>query len=58
MDHRRKKKDEDGESGDRNFLGLSTTIALQRLHDDIETVLCAYEERFAKQRFVYIIFRC
>ncbi|XP_065080597.1 transmembrane protein 94 isoform X2 [Ochlerotatus camptorhynchus] len=50
--HRRKKKDEDGESGDRNFLGLSTTIALQRLHDDIETVLCAYEERFAKQRWL------
>lgn len=34
------------------ILGLATTEALQRLHDDIETVLLAYEERYAKQRFV------
>lgn len=44
---------EEGSSrGEREFLGLSTTIALQRLHDDIDTVLCAYEERFAKQRWL------
>lgn len=45
----------DGESEQdqpREYLGLSTTIALQRLHDDIETVLTAYEERYAKQRLV------
>ncbi|XP_055605027.1 transmembrane protein 94 isoform X2 [Uranotaenia lowii] len=41
--------DDDGDSGDREFLGLSTTIALQRLHDDIETVLVAYEERYARR---------
>ncbi|XP_055633358.1 transmembrane protein 94 isoform X2 [Toxorhynchites rutilus septentrionalis] len=33
-------------------LGLATTEALQRLHDDIETVLLAYEERYAKRRWL------
>ncbi|XP_055549680.1 transmembrane protein 94 isoform X2 [Wyeomyia smithii] len=39
------------ELGDREYLGLTTVIALQRLHDDVEVVLTAYEERFAKQRW-------
>ncbi|XP_058815136.1 transmembrane protein 94 isoform X2 [Topomyia yanbarensis] len=44
----------DGEIGDREYLGLSTVIALQRLHDDIEIVLTAYEERFVKQRWILL----
>uniref|UniRef100_A0A1Q3FCQ9 Putative conserved plasma membrane protein n=1 Tax=Culex tarsalis TaxID=7177 RepID=A0A1Q3FCQ9_CULTA len=43
--------DKSGKDQPRQYLGLSTTIALQRLHDDIETVLAAYEERYAKQRW-------
>ncbi|XP_062539396.1 transmembrane protein 94 isoform X2 [Armigeres subalbatus] len=50
--HRNGADDYGDGNGDRDFLGLSTTIALQRLHDDIETVLCAYEERFAKKRWL------
>ncbi|XP_052867770.1 transmembrane protein 94 [Anopheles cruzii] len=30
------------------YRGLSTPIALQRLHDDIETVLATYEERYVR----------
>ncbi|KFB34903.1 AGAP000576-PA-like protein [Anopheles sinensis] len=30
------------------YCGLSTTVALQRLHDDIETLLSGYEERFGR----------
>ncbi|XP_053682636.1 transmembrane protein 94 isoform X2 [Sabethes cyaneus] len=41
-----------GELGDREYLGLSTVIALQRLHDDVEVVLTAYEERFAKRSWL------
>ncbi|XP_058443987.1 transmembrane protein 94 isoform X3 [Malaya genurostris] len=44
----------DAEIGDREYLGLSTVMALQRLHDDIEVVLTAYEERFAKRRWIIL----
>uniref|UniRef100_A0A182JHX8 Cation-transporting P-type ATPase C-terminal domain-containing protein n=1 Tax=Anopheles atroparvus TaxID=41427 RepID=A0A182JHX8_ANOAO len=37
------------DASEQKYRGLSTTVALQRLHDDIEAVLSVYEEIFASQ---------